>query len=262
MATRIRDIMITSPVTLRGEQSLFSARELMVIHEYECLFVVNDDAEPVGILTTVDINEDPKKKAVATAMRKDFPKLDPDDTIQAAAQVFARAGMHSLAMAVTNPAGKLVGVVRVRDIVKDLTQSPPRDEGGLSPEQAVMYLTMTRREEKEQTWLQRIRDEGFKPAITQVGATAEKLPIKLRESAIVAAIAFGVIEETEREKIAVSRAVGEIILQIRTINPGLGGGYKVGVVRGEGRIVVAAFGRSGHALANSPEQSYMGTSVL
>ena len=91
MGTRIRDIMITNPVTLRGEQSLFSARELMVIHEYECLFVVNDEAEPVGILTTVDINEDPKKKVVSTAMRTEFPRLNPDDDIQSAAQVFANS---------------------------------------------------------------------------------------------------------------------------------------------------------------------------
>ena len=165
------------------------------------------------------------------------------------------------ALPVVDAAGLLVGIVRVRDIVKDLSQ-PAAKEGQLSPEQAVIYLTMTRTPEKEKLWLERIKEHGLKPAITQVGANAEKLPIKMRESAIVAAIAYGVIKEDAREKSAVSNGVREIVLQLKMISPGLGGGFKVGIVRGEGRVAVAAFGRCGHALANSPEQLLMGTSII
>jgi len=46
------------------------------------------------------------------------------------------------------------------------------------------------------------------------------------------------------------------------INPGLGGGFKVAIVRGEGRIAVAAFGRCGHALSNGNEQIFMGSNII
>lgn len=261
MTTLIKDIMIAHPVTLRAEQSVFSARELMLIHRYDSLFVVDVEGRPIGILTGVDIVDDAKKKTVEGAMRTDFPTVSPGDSIQVAARIMVEEKAQNLAMAVVGEKGLLEGVVRIRDIVKDLTE-PVEKEGALSAEAAVMYLAMTRSDSKERIWLQRIRAHGMKPAVTQVGATAEKLAIKLRESAIVAAIAFRVIKEDEREKSAVSRAVGEIILQIRIISPGLGGGYKIAIVRGEGRISVAAFGRSGHALANSPEQAFMGTCVV
>jgi acetoin utilization protein AcuB len=261
MSTLIRDIMIQHPVTLREPQSLFSARELMAIHQYECLFVVDEKSRPIGILSSFNVVDDPKKASVVDFMRREFPRLRPEDTIQTAARTMVEEKSQNLAMAVVGDEGELVGVVRIRDIVKDLTE-PNEPEGALTAEMAAMYLAMSRTEAKERTWIQRIRDAGMRPAVTQVGATAEKLPIKLRESSIVAAIAYRVIHEDDREKTAVSRALGEIILQMRTISPGLGGGYKIGLVRGKGLIAVAAFGRSGHALANSPEQAYMGTSVL
>lgn len=258
---RIADIMITNPVTLRPGQSLFSARELMLIHNYECLFVVDEEERPVGIVTSVSISGDEKKRTVDRVMRKDFPTLTARDTVPEAAKVLAKEGMQNLAMAVIDHEGLLVGVVRVRDIVKGLTRPAP-EEGELAPESAAVYLAMTRNDEKEQVWIDRIRDHGMKPAVTQVGASAEKLYLKLRESSIVAAIAYHAIKEDPREKTAVSEAVREIILQMRMVFPGLGGGFKLGVVRGHGRVAVAAFGRSGHALANSVDQVFMGTSTI
>ena len=44
---------------------------------------------------------------------------------------------------------------------------------------------------------------------------------------------------------ALRDAIREIILQLKMISPGLGGGFKVGIVRGEGRVAVAAVGRCG-----------------
>ncbi len=67
----------------------------------------------------------------------------------------------------------------------------------------------------------------MKVQITQTGASAEKLPIKLRESSTVAAIAREVIEENPREKMAVSNAVKDAYSQLSLINPGLGGGFKI-----------------------------------
>lgn len=257
----VKDIMIPNPVLLQPQQSVFSAREIMLINEYECLFVIDEERKPIGLVTSIHISADDKKKTVDKVMRQDVVTLHENQTVQEAAAFFSRQDVSMLSLPVVDEAGAMVGVVRVRDIVKDLS-APPAKEGALSPEAAVIFLSMTRTEEKEKLWLDRIRQHGAKPAITQVGANAEKLPIKMRESAIVAAIAYGVIKEDTREKTAVSNAIREIILQLKMISPGLGGGFKVGIVRGEGRVAVAAFGRCGHALANSPEQIFMGSSIL
>jgi acetoin utilization protein AcuB len=235
----------------------------MLINEYECLFVIDDERRPAGVVTSFHMSADEKKKkkTVDKVMKSDVTALREDQSVQEAASFFSRQDVSRLAMPVVDEAGAVVGVVRIKDIVKDLAQ-PAVNEGALSPEVAVVFLSMTRTEEKEKQWLERIRQHGAKPAITQVGANPEKLPVKMRESAIVAAIACGVISEDSREKTAVSNAIREIILQLKMVSPGLGGGFKVGVVRGEGRVAVAAFGRCGHALANSPEHIFLGSSIL
>lgn len=261
MALLVKDIMIPNPVTLRSEQSIYSARELMVIHEFQTLFVVDDRRRPVGVVTTLVLTTDDRKKTVDKVMSTEIESVHMNQTAREAAHLFTGKAKGLMVLPVVDDEGGLIGIVRIRDIVKDLTK-PPAKEGTLTPESAVVYLAMTKLEEKEKFWLERARDFGMKPAITQVGANAEKLPIKLRESTIVAAIAYGVIREDAREKTAVSNAIRDIVLQLKVISPGLGGGFKVGIVRGEGRVAVAAFGRCGHALANSPEQLFMGTSVI
>jgi len=258
---RVKEKMRKNPVVLKPQLSVASARELMIIHEYECLYIVDDDNRPIGLVTTLQTSSAEKKKAVEKVMKKDFQVLNEDDSIQDAAAAFLKSDKMVLAMPVVDKDQKLVGIIGVKELVADLSQAPPK-EGALSPEAAVIFLAMTRNEDKEKVWLDRIKEHGAKPAITQVGANAEKLPIKMRESAIVAAIAFGVIREDVREKTAVSNAIRDIILQLRMISPGLGGGFKVGIVRGDGRVAVAAFGRCGHALANSPEQIFMGSSTI
>jgi len=257
----VKEIMILNPVLLKPHQSIFSAREIMLIHEYECLFVVDADRKPIGVVTSIQMSMDEKKKTVDKVMRSDVVTLRENQTVQEAAAHFTHHDLSLMAMPVVDGAGAVVGIVTLKDLVKDLAQ-PTAKEGILTPEAAVVFLSMTRTEEKEKLWVDRIRQHNLKPAITQVGANAEKLPIKMRESAIVAAIAYGVIKEDTREKMAVSNAIKEIILQLKMVSPGLGGGFKVGIVRGEGRVSVAAFGRCGHALANSAEQIFMGSSVL
>ncbi|NLM97651.1 MAG: histidine kinase, partial [Halanaerobiaceae bacterium] len=162
--------------------------------------------------------------------------------------------------------GRLVGIVTADDIVygyvKDEEKERAMEKRTITPESSAIYLAMTRSREYEEYWLEKIKGYSYKAAITQTGASAEKLPIKLRESTTVAAIARGVISETPREKMAVSNAVKDAYSQLALINPGLGGGFKIAVVKGDGRIAVAIFGRFGHALVDGPEQLTVGTSVI
>lgn len=260
MAT-IKEIMISNPVLLKPEQSVFTARELMIINGFECLYVVDKTGKPVGVVTTLTAAVEDSKKKISKIQTTEFEVIRESLSLQEAAAVFAKADISHLALPVVDDEGIMTGLVRVKDLVKDLSQG-----GGtvssFTPECLVVQLSMSKDIESERSWMARIREQGYLPAVTQVGTSAEKLPLKLRESSIVAAIAHGVIKEDSREKVAVSDAIRDIVLQMDVISPGLGGGYKVGIVRGEGRVSVATCGRSGHALASSPEQIFLGVSII
>lgn len=260
MAT-IKEIMISNPLMLKPEQSVFTARELMIINGFECLYVVDKTGKPVGVVTTLTAAVEDSKKKIIKIATTEFMTITENQTLQEAAQVFSRADISHLALPVVDENGLMVGIVRVKDLVKDLSTGT-EPVSSFSPECLVVQLAMSKDIDSERTWMTRIRDQGYLPAVTQVGTSAEKLPLKLRESSIVAAIAHGVIKEDSREKIAVSAAIRDIVLQMDVTSPGLGGGYKVGIVRGEGRVSVATCGRSGHALASSPEQIFLGVSII
>lgn len=261
MATTIKEIMISNPLFLKPEQSVFTARELMIINGFECLYVVDKAGKPTGVVNSLNAAVEDSKKKVAKIATTDFQVLREECTLQEAAEVFSKFDISQLALPVVDADGAMVGIVRVRDLVKDLSTSGG-PASSLTPECLVVQLSMSKDLESERTWMSKIREQGYLPAVTQVGTSAEKLPLKMRESSIVAAIAHGVIKEDSREKIAVSGAIRDIVLQMEVVSPGLGGGYKIGIVRGEGRVSVAACGRCGHALASSPEQIFLGVSVI
>lgn len=259
MILRVKDIMNPTPVTIDRDKTLFHVKEMMILYQPDCFVVLDAAKKLVGILTQNEIASefDPEVK-VERIMRRDPAKINANETIQEAARVLNSS--ESEALPVVDNQGNLVGVVTYKDIVKDLVVDHSASK--LTPESSVIYLAMTKDPEQEEYWLQKVINAGFRAAITQVGATAEKLPIKLREATIVAAIARSVIREDPREKFAVSNAVRDIYSQLSIINPGLGGGFKVAIVRGDGRVAVAAFGRCGHALANGTEQIVMGSNLI
>ena len=199
-------------------------------------------------------------ESVAIIMERKFKTINALMPVKEAAMILSSSELDALP--VLNELGDLVGIVSYKDIVKDMVDEVDGADAMLSPERAVIYLSMTKDPEQEEYWLQKVNSRGYRAAITQVGATAEKLPMKLREATIVAAIARSVIKEDIREKFAVNLAVRDLYSQCSTINPGLGGGFKVAIVRGEGRIAVAAFGRCGHALSNGNEQIFMGSNII
>lgn len=258
MALRVKDIMDPHPVTVTMDQTIFGLKEIMILRQPECILVVDKNNKLAGMLTSAHVAgamgiED----QVGSIMVRNCTIIRDTEIVRDAAARLSASDFEALP--VLDATDRIVGVVSYRDIVKDLVDEPQQK---LSPESAVVYLAMTRDPEQEEYWLEKVTAAGYRAAITQVGATAEKLPIKLREATIVAAIARSVIREDPREKFAVSNAVRDIYSQCNIINPGLGGGFKVAIVRGEGRIAVAAFGRCGHALANGNEQIFMGGNII
>ncbi|MBF0408567.1 MAG: CBS domain-containing protein [Candidatus Riflebacteria bacterium] len=256
---KVKDIMDPNPVIVSENQTVFDLKEVMILRQPEAILVMDENKKLTGILTpsmlaTVTDFEEKIKNFMSTVVYK----INANQTVRDAASQLSLSELEALAV-VDNIDG-IVGIVTNKDIVKDLVEEKSAQK--LTPESAVIYLAMTKDSEQEEYWIQRVTNSGFRAAITQVGATAEKLPIKLREATIVAAIARSVIREDPREKFSVSNAVRDIYNQLNIINPGLGGGFKVAIVRGEGRIAVAAFGRCGHALANGNEQIVMGGNII
>nr|WP_226984170.1 HutP family protein [Halothermothrix orenii] len=256
--------MSKDPITISPETTVVEAEKLMSINNIGRLIVVEDEGL-VGILTDGDlVIQHDLNAPIDKFMSREVITISQNATVQEAAKVLSDHGIGGLP--VLDEDGKLVGIVTADDIVygylKDEEEERKMEKKTITPESSAIYLAMTRSREYEEYWLDKIKGYGYKGAITQTGASAEKLPIKLRESTTVAAIARGVISENAREKIAVSNAVKDAYSQLALINPGLGGGFKIAVVKGDGYVSVAIFGKFGHALVDGPEQLAIGTSVI
>lgn len=220
--------------------------------------VVCENDDIIGILVDSDILRSGTLDAqVRDVMTKDFHKVCADATIREAGNLMVDEDVGGLPVVTRD--GKLVGLLTARDIVRGYLRE---EKTRISVESGAIYLAMTRTREYEHYWLDRLHAFGYRAAITQVGTSAELLALKLRESMIAASVARGVVQEVAREKIALSNAVRDAYAQLAMSNPGLGGGFKIAAVRGEGRISVAIFGRFGHALVDGPEQLAVGYSVI
>jgi len=263
---KIKDKMIPNPLCLKVEQTAFTAKELMMLNELECLYVVDDDGKPIGVVSSVAASSETGRAKVKKIMSEAIVTVNENQTLQDAALIFSHKDYNRVTIPVVDDEGKLVGVVRMRELIGVLSEHPLMAGGvsmaGLTAERAAIQLAMSHPGEEEKTLLETIRSQVEAAGVTQVGANAEKLAIKMREAAVVAAIAHGVIHETTMEKVAVTNAIRDIINQLEMVSPGLGGGYKLGIVRAEGRVSVCALGRCGHALANSPEHVFLGTAVI
>jgi len=213
-----------------------------------------------GVVTDGDflLKEHDKSDPITKIMSAPVVTINVNSTLQEAAKILTNQKINQLAVVDDN--GEMIGELTERDVVKDLISDDNQPK--LSAERAAIYLAMTNERKKEEYWQNKIAEAGFKCVVTQVGATADKLALKLREAAIVASIANGIIDECLEDKIALSSAVRDAYTQLSIINPGLGGGFKMSVVRGKRIVVVACFGRCGHALANGPNQLVLGFSII
>ncbi|MEJ6949606.1 HutP family protein [Natronospora cellulosivora (SeqCode)] len=260
----VKDIMTANPITVSPDTTVLEAEKLMSFNKIGRLIVL-DEGNVIGIISDGDlVVEHDLNARINKFMTTDIIKINTSTTVQEAARHLSDNKIGGLPVLDKNQ--KLIGIVTAEDIVygylKDEENEREIEKKTITPESSAIYLSMTRSREYEDYWLDKIKGYGYKAAITQTGANAEKLPIKLRESTTVAAIARSVISENSREKIAVSNAVKDAYSQLALINPGLGGGFKVAVVRGDDHISVAIFGKFGHALVDGPEQLAVGSSVI
>lgn len=258
MSLKVTAIMAAPPQGVAPTETVESARNLMVMNKMKYLAVIDED-KMIGILTEADfVRKMPPETKISEIMSSPVYFVLPDATVQDAARLMTEHEISSVP--ILDEKQKVIGLVTANEMVKDMLAEEGR--AVMSQEVVAIHLAMTENREREDYWLRRARELGYRAVITQVGANAERLPVKLRESAIVAAIARGVIAEFTEDKIAVSNAVRDVYSQITRVNPGLGGGFKLSVVRGPRRLTVVAFGRCGHSLANGPEQVILGYSII
>ncbi|WP_027339563.1 HutP family protein [Halonatronum saccharophilum] len=255
----VKDLMTKDVITINPSTTVEEAERLMSLNNIGKLVVVEDDNKVVGMITDGDLVQQRKlEMLINDIMTKEVIVTYKNKSIQEASQLLSDNQIGGVP--VLDSKNKLVGILTAADIVAGYVKEERTAK--ISPESSAIYLAMTRSRDYENYWLDKIKGYGYRVAITQTGANAENLPIKLRESTTVAAIARGVIKENLREKMAVSNAVKDAYLQLNLVNPGLGGGFKVSIVRGEGRLAVAVFGKFGHALVDGPEQLAIGMSVV
>lgn len=254
----IKDVMSKDVITAKPETSIEEAKQKININSIGRLIIV-EEQEVVGIVSDGDLVQNKSLEAlISEVMSKDVITIYEDQNVKEAAQILSDNQIGGVP--VLDKDDNLVGIITAEDIVSGYVND--EHQAKLTPESSAIYLSMTRSRDYEEYWKDKIIGYGYKAAITQTGADAENLPIKLRESTTVAAIARGVITENSRQKIAVSNAVKDAYTQLNLVNPGLGGGFKIALVRGRGRLAVAIFGKFGHALVDGPEQLAVGVSVI
>lgn len=134
----ISSIMVTELVTINPEDSLLQVKKIFETHNFHHLPVVNfrkivgiisktDFEHYTGGLTRkgeMDITETLSHGKAKDIMTKGLGKLEPDDRINVALEIFSKNWFHALPV-VQNE--ELVGIVTTQDVIKAILNEKPRE---------------------------------------------------------------------------------------------------------------------------------------
>ena len=117
----VKEIMTTDVKTIRPEDNVKRLAEMMVKNKIGSLVVVEGSGEVVGIATERDIIEDiillgksPEEVKVRDVMTKDIITVNPDNTLEEAAEVMVN---HKIKKLPVIDKGRLVGIVTATDLI-------------------------------------------------------------------------------------------------------------------------------------------------
>lgn len=113
---KAKDVMTKKVVTVGPKDKVKEAVRLMVENEVSGLPVVDEDCKVVGLLTEADALGARSTQNVESAMSKRVFKAAPDDSIKSVADTLKKQKIKRVP--VVDKAGKLVGVVSRRDVLK------------------------------------------------------------------------------------------------------------------------------------------------
>ena len=118
----VRSVMTTEVITLRPDNTLGEAREILLGKRIHHLPVVTDGNKLVGMVTSWDIfklgqsAEQYQNTPVSEVMTRRIAVLDPDQHLGAAAEVLERHLFH--AVPIVNDAHELLGIVTSTDVLR------------------------------------------------------------------------------------------------------------------------------------------------
>ena len=124
---RVRDAMSDVVLTIGPAHTLREAARLMSARRVGAAVVLDGSADGAGILTERDIldsigaGQDPDTERVADHLTDQLIFATPDMTLQDAAVTMTRNGFRHL---VVLDGGEVVGIVSVRDIVRQWAEAP------------------------------------------------------------------------------------------------------------------------------------------
>ena len=109
--------VILDPITLRPNDTVAHARELMRLHNVSGIPITTDDDKLVGILTRRDLKFLPAtdSRPIEQVMtRKNLVTAPPDTTLEAAEDILHQHKVEKLLL--VHPDGRLAGMITIRDI--------------------------------------------------------------------------------------------------------------------------------------------------
>ena len=119
----VSKLMSTDLITVAPHTPLGEASQLFGRHELHHLLVV-EGGKLVGMLSTSDflrlLDRTSTATTVAEIMTRQLVKVEPDDTVRTAANLFRMNRFHALP--VMGPAGEAVGIVTTHDLIRLLDE--------------------------------------------------------------------------------------------------------------------------------------------
>lgn len=120
----VRDVMTEPPKSVLESDNLVHVARVLRDEDVGCVPVVDDDGRLMGVLTDRDLvveamasNDDPTVRQAGELMRGDLHTVDADASVTNAVETMGRQRVRRLPVV---SAGKLVGVVGVADLAKNL----------------------------------------------------------------------------------------------------------------------------------------------
>ncbi|MFN0016217.1 MAG: CBS domain-containing protein [Saprospiraceae bacterium] len=133
----ISTIMVTDLVTINPEENLLAVKKIFDTHKFHHLPVVRF-RKIVGIISKTDFNHFTgglhhsgeantallERTKVEDIMTKGIGKLEPDDRINVALEIFSKNWFHALPVVEHD---ELVGIVTTQDVIKALLNEKPKE---------------------------------------------------------------------------------------------------------------------------------------
>jgi IMP dehydrogenase len=123
--------MVVNPITIRPDQRLADARELMERHRISGIPVTEPDGRLVGILTNRDVRfaENPRQRVAELMTHDNLATVGPGVTHEEARRLLHQRRIEKLL--VVDEGGRCIGLITVKDIEKAVTYpEATKDEAG------------------------------------------------------------------------------------------------------------------------------------